>query len=448
MKKELKSIFKNKIVIFVFIAGMFISMLNIIEIEDLANNSNQEAYYDLKKVYVDYSEEIDRQRLLVDKNDKIRLTHLEYLEWNKQRLYDKANYYLDSFSKHEDTIRDTDLVRNVVQAELNRNSDKEESVLELFKDDIDKNLGKDFVDFDLKEISGIYYKTGEYRKEYNQPIYLNYAFALKRDFYLKNKNIKEIDYSTKSPWTYIGKTYFRSKVKNDFFLSILILLLVYILTTARKEKTFDLVATRSTEKKAIYTYYFKVFMVVIFTLYFLPDLISILYMGLRYGFEGLNNVIPIDKEALTSFSTYKNVGLYEDETFGLAKALIVKMGDDLSYLNYDLDLVELWKVFLLAFAFDSLKLILFGSISLMIGLLIKDTNKSLMVAVFVGLFAVLSRFLGFLYGKINIFSYLSGFAVAMGGTQVSYMLGLLIIIFAIGLVNILSRNIFSRRDLV
>lgn len=167
MKKELKSIFKNKIVIFVFIASLFISILNIIEIEDLANNSNQEAYYDLKKVYVDYSEEIDRQRLLVDKNDKMRLTHLEYLEWNKQRLYDKANYYLDSFSKHEDTIRDTDLVRNVVQAELNRNSDKEESVLELFKDDIDKNLGKDFVDFDLKEISGIYYKTGEYRKEYN-----------------------------------------------------------------------------------------------------------------------------------------------------------------------------------------------------------------------------------------------------------------------------------------
>lgn len=448
MNKELKAIFKNKIVIFIFIASILISILNIIEIEDLSNNSNQDAYYDLKKVYVDYSEEIDRQKLITDKNDELRLTHLDYLEWNKERLYDKSNFYLDSFSKHEDTIRENDLIRDIVQAELNRNPDKEESVLKIFKKDIDKYLDKNFVDFDLEKISGYYYRSGDYRKEYNQPIYLNYTFSLRRNFYLKNNNIKEIDYNTKSPWTYIGNIYFKNNFKNDFFLPILILTLVYIFTVARKEKTFDLIAVRPIEKKKIYTYYFKVFIITGFILYFLPDLISILYMGIRYGFEGLNNVIPIDKNALTSFSTYKNLGIYDENNFGLAQAFIVKRGEDLGYINYDLKLVELWKVFLLAFTFDSIKLLLVVILSLLIGSLIKDSNKALTVSVFVGLFAVLSHLYEPLRNKIDIFSYPSGFAQVLGGTQASYLLGLLVSILATIIFFIIGRKTFVKRDLV
>lgn len=178
----------------------------------------------------------------------------------------------------------------------------------------------------------------------------------------------------------------------------------------------------------------------------LPQILSILILGIRHGFRGLNYPVLLDKNVLSSFTVFKdmgiNIGFYDT---GLSKIPVLA---DVSRLEL-YDFIPLWQFFGLA-AVQILLFILFcTALGLLISILVKNEVIAHLVAA--GIFV-----LGSAFGNIipnlsttawDLFSKADVVPLLEGSLASTYLSSLLTLSIATILLFIVGAVIFKKQDI-
>lgn len=449
MLLQLKSVFKNKITIVLLTISMIISIFNIYNIHTRINFPNYDNYYYYLGYYTEWSDILNKYKNQTFNPDERQENYINYLEWQVKRYEVLMELYLDSYKENSESIRDIDLIYNLSSMNFHSNPELEQEFSnKLYPEEMEKYVNYDLVNFDFQLLGDFTYDYLNYEITFSDPIYKSFRYLAEWNFFLWENDLKEINYYTESPWTYLGETYSKESIKSKFFIPITILFSTFILILSRKEKTLDLISVNKSSRFKIYLNYILKGLLVSLILVFLPDLISVIYMGIRFGFDGLFHPIPVYIETFSSFFTYPNAG-QEGMRVGLADLYpLSNVISSYPYFNFDLVNIDFWKFLILGMIMEVSKISLFSLIGITLGLLIKDIRKSIVISGILVIFSVISGILIELQSKWNIFSFNSGWNVALGWTKVSWLWAMILIYITIFIIIIINYIAFRKRDIV
>lgn len=455
MLLQLKSVFKNKITIVLLTISMIISIFSIYNIHTRINTPNYDMYYDNLSYYIEWSDMLNKYKNQTFNPDERQENYINYLEWQVKRHEILMELYLDSYKENSELIKDYNFIFALTRMNVNSNPEFEQKITnELYPKEMEKYVNFDLVNFDFELLGDFTYDYLFYDEGFSDSVYKVNKFFIEYVLYLWENDLKEINYFTESPWTYLGETYSKESIKSKFFIPITILFSAFILTLSRKEKTLDLISVNKSSKFRIYLNYLLKGFLVSLILVFLPDVVSVIYMGIRFGFEGLFHPIPVFLETFNSFQTYANSAIASGSV-GLAD--LYPLHDPLSaypFFNFKIDLsndlvnIEFWKFLVLGMIMEVSKIGLFSLIGVSLGLLIKDIRKSFVISGILVIFSVISGILIELQSKWNIFSFNSGWNVALGWTKVSWLWAMILIYITIFIIIIINYIAFRKRDIV
>ncbi|WP_054251627.1 hypothetical protein [Neofamilia massiliensis] len=456
MYLELKSFFSNKIIRLVLIASIILSgfyVYTVIENGDNVGNSINYIRRDIveyKKYYDDAVTSIEmytptNYRYLKDEAIKARTWEIEARER-------KLDLLLDGYRKNEQELRKLSIYFNLYYMSLQADYENGYKYsTQVFKDEIENYLDLSELPFDLYALEDIHnvswsninsIESEEYREALHKA-HEEQRKTLERDFFLLKNNLREVDSASLSPWTYLAYTYSSKLTKVQLFVPLLIMLSTYMLIYARKEKSLDLIKLKADKKSKIYTHYLKIILSLSLIILLVPDLLAIIFMGIKNGFYGLKNPIGIYVEGLKSLYPYENLGIGA-RVRGLGQVNGIGYypnGDIIEFPR--LTNIEFYKFLLLSTVPSILKLVFFISLGVSIGLLIKNNTISLLVSSLITLFTVLSASLNGLKTPYNIFSLDSGWNITLGHTNFSWLgsvLGLSLGIIIVVAVSLLVLN--------
>ncbi|WP_054251628.1 hypothetical protein [Neofamilia massiliensis] len=457
MYLELKSFFSNKIIRLVLIISIILSIFMVYNIFENGDRSEGAINYLRQEIVTDkkyYDDKITSIEMYTP--DKYRYLKDEYIkskDWEIETQERRLDLYLDGYRKNEQELRKLSIYFNLYYMAIQTDYERGyEYPTQVFKDEIENYLDLSELPFDLYALEDLHNVSWSnvnsfIRKEIDrEELHDGYEVnkkKLERDFFLYKNNLREVDNKSLSPWTYLAFTYSFKLNKVQLFVPLLIMLSTYMLIYSRKEKSLDLIKLKADKKSKIYTHYLKIILSLCLIILLVPDLLAILFMGIKNGFYGLKNPIGMYVEGLKSLYPYENIS-----SGASIRGLGLIVGTGFNSLGHLIDFlgltnIEFYKFLLLSTVPSILKLVFFISLGVSIGLLIKNNTISLLVSSLITLFTVLSANLYGLKTPYNIFSFDSGWNITLGHTNFSWLgsvLGLSIGIIIVVSVSLLVLN--------
>lgn len=449
MLLQLKSIFSNKFTILLLVISFIISYKSIYDINERINRPNYDIYYTYEELYLDWSDEYNRALRVLQNPDIKEENYLKYINWLTERQSLLSELYLESYKENSEKIKKLNFIYNLSSINFTANPDLDQLLIEeLYSDKISKYIDSSLYNFDMALLGNFEYDYLNYEQLYSEPIYQRYKYQMDRDIYLIENNIEEIDYFTESPWTYLGETYSKDSIKSNVFTSFIILFTSFIATNSRHEKTFDLNSCKLLSKKKIFMNYIILGLVSSLIIIFSSDILSVIYMGFRYGFNGLYNPIPIFIDSLKGFKTYTNTReLSSVLSIGLADFYQIPKVSFYPYYYFNMSNISLGLFIILSFVFELLKIVYYSTIGTCIGLLIKNSKVSTILS------ATLIIINALINSSIKLFDAFllkldSGWNHLLGWTNISWLSGVIYMILGNTILIVFSYYYFKRKDLV
>ncbi|WP_054251630.1 hypothetical protein [Neofamilia massiliensis] len=449
MYLEIKSFFSNKIIRLILIASIILSVFMgyyILESGDKLESTINHIRQNIVTFKKNYDDKVTSIEMYTPKKYRyLKDEYIKSMDWLIEVEESRVDLLLDGYRKNENELRKLWIYLNLYYMSLRADYESGYGYsTQVFKDEIENYLDLSELPFDLYALEDLYNVSWSNvnNKESEEDIdLLHIAYeeerkTLEREFFLLKNNLREVDFINLSPWTYLFYTYSFISTKVQLFVPLLIMLSTYMLIYSRKEKSLDLIKLKAEKKSKIYTHYLKIILSLSLIILLVPDLLAIIFMGIKNGFYGLKNPIEIYKEGLKSLQPYQNIGIIANiRGLGLISATgFFSSSDPIGFLG--LENIEFYKFLLLSFIPSLLKLIFFISLGVSIGLLIKNNTISLLVSSLITLFTVLSASLNGLKTPYNIFSLDSGWNITLGHTNFSWLgsvlglsLGIIIVIF-------------------
>ena len=461
MYLEIKSFFSNKIIRLVLIISIILSIFTVYYIfengdrsEGTINYLRQEIVTD-KKYYDDLVTNIEMYT-----PTKYRYLKEEYIkskDWEIAAGERQLDLYLDGYRKNERELQKLSIYFNLYYMAIQTDYERGyEYPTQVFKDEIENYLDLSELPFDLYALEDLHnvswsnVNSGIESETDREELHAGYEVNkknLERDFFLYKNNLREVDETSLSPWTYLAYTYSFKTTKVQLFVPLLIMLSTYMLIYSRKEKSLDLIKLKAVKKSKIYIHYLKIILSLSLIILLVPDLLAILFMGIKNGFYGLKNPIGMYMEGLKSLYPYENIGIGAN-----IRGLGLILGTGFNSLGNIMDFqgitnIEFYKFLLLSTVPSILKLIFFISLGISIGLLIKNNTISLLVSSLITLFAILSNKSGYLRKPFNIFALDSGWNITLGHTNFSWLGSVLGLSLGIIIVVAVSLLVLNKKEL-
>ncbi|MDO5028569.1 MAG: hypothetical protein Q4E36_04810 [Bacillota bacterium] len=378
-------------------------------------------------------------------------------DWEIEILERILDLMVDGYRKNEGEIRKLNIYLDLYYMSLHTDyNGGYKYATEVFKNEIEDYLDLKELPFDLYALEDLHQVSWSHINraksvEDIESIHSAYQVNkkdLERKFFLLKNNLKEVDETTTSPWTYLANSYSYLTIKPKLFLPLFIILSTYTLIYARREKSLDLIKLRPGKRYKIYGHYVKIILSLSLIILVGPDLLAVLFMGIKNGFFGLANPIGIYRDGLKTLYPYENIGIVA-RIRGLGIVFGVGFyswtGDAMEFLA--LENIEFYKFLLLASIPSILKVIFFVVLGVSIGLLIKNEVLGLLTSSIVSLFTILSAILALLKTSYNIFSLDSGWNITLGHTNFSWLGSVLGLSLGICLVVALSLLVLRNREL-
>lgn len=451
MKYELKSILKNKVFIFMLILSIGFSLYNAHYMDKAINESDNETYLYYLNLYQGGLSQEKIFRQTIDSHDKIQNNWLDAELWQSELYRDFGNYY-----KYRNLTSDERLEKRALMAlfsfEKNATPSYKDFASDQYKEEIEKYMDLSSYDFDFSLIKDY---ASSYRPtiiDYNNAIVEEERMVLERYFYLKENNLNEVDSETNSPWTYLYYSYSKHDITMFFLMNVLPIFIVYIIADSRSKKTLELNQLRPISKMKVFNHYLSIMLFISFIIIFLPNILMVIFQGLRYGFDGLKNPILVYKDGFKSFSTYKNLGydldVYGNNTLGLSKLKTVYLNPDtnIPFPSFELENIEFYKFIFYAFIIELFKFNFLVLLGTSIGLNIKNKNFSIMI---ISILVGMSILFSYLPQTKNIFNPLSmntGWEITLGGTGTSWLKSLVYLLLFTVILVIVSVSFYKKTD--
>ncbi len=457
MYLEIKSFFSNKIIRLILIASIILSVFMVYNIFENGDNSEGAINYLRQEIVTDkkyYDDKITSIEMYTP--EKYRYLKDEYIkskDWEIEAEERKLDLYLDGYRKNEQELRKLSIYSSLYYMAIQTDYERGyEYPTQVFKDEIENYLDLSELPFDLYALEDLhnvgwsnvnsFIKKEKDREEAHAGYEINKK-NLERDFFLYKNNLREVDDRSLSPWTYLAYTYSFYSTKFELFVPLLIMLSTYMLIYSRKEKSLDLIKLKADKKLKIYSHYLKIVLSLSLIILLVPDILAILFMGIKNGFYGLKNPIGMYVEGLKSLHPYENIGIGAN-----IRGLGLILGTGYSSLGHLIEFlcltnIEFYKFLLLSTVPSLLKLVFFISLGVSIGLLIKNNTISLLASSLITLFTILSNKSGYLRKPFNIFALDSGWNITLGFTNFSWLgsvLGLSLGIIVVVAVSLLVLN--------
>ena len=461
MYLELKSFFSNKIIRLVLIISIILSFFTVYYIFENGDRSEgsinylRQAIVNDKKYYDDVVTNIEMYT--PTKYRYLKEEYIKSMDWEIETEERELDLYLDGYRKNEQELQKLSIYFNLYYMAIQTDYERGyEYPTQVFKDEIENYLDLSELPFDLyalEDLHNVGWSNVNYgiaseidREEIHEGYEVNKK-NLERDFFLYKNNLREVDETSLSPWTYLLYSYSFRLTKVQLFVPLLIMLSTYMLIYSRKEKSLDLIKLKADKKSKIYSHYLKIILSLSLIILLIPDLLAIIFMGIKNGFYGLKNPIGIYMEGLKSLYPYENIGV-GSRIRGLGRIVATgynSLGKPMDFQG--LINIEFYKFLLLSFVPSFLKLVFFISLGVSIGLLIKNNTISLLVSSLITLFAILSNKSGYLRKPFNIFTLDSGWNITLGFTNFSWLGSVLGLSLGIIIVVAVSILILNKREL-
>lgn len=447
MYLQLKSILKNRFTIFMTFLSIFVSIFIVYLANSGSKYSEKIFLKDNQAMYLDWSKALENEKTLRKNPDSEDQKYLDFLEFTANAFKIEYENIIDK-SKYSDKFIEN--FRNVNSlANLNESANprlNQKLARELYQDKIDKYID---LNIDIDSFGYIRIKEGNYIQEFSEPLYQYMKMSLDRTFYLLENDMKDIGFHSKSPWSYLSYSYNDNAFKSNLFSPLIVLFSTFIVINARREKSFDLSLAQNKSKLKLYTNYVFLGIVASLFVFFISDLISVLYFGFRYGFDGLENPILVFKDTFNSFSTYENTGEQgTSKVFGIGSVYALPVNSIHPYYPQNLSYMTNRNFFIFSFFLEIIKLVLFSLLGTSIGINIKNKVGATLASLGLVVFIIVSKNSELLSSEWNVFSMNSGWNHALGWTHNSWLWAVLSGLTAIIVCFICSYNFYKNRDLI
>ncbi|MDR7856496.1 MAG: hypothetical protein RIN63_07810 [Tissierella sp.] len=277
-------------------------------------------------------------------------------------------------------------------------------------------------------------------------VYNGLKQILKAKIQLAISGEKQLHSGIASPWTF-----YIHKIGLEGFSYQLLSILVLIFTGAivlegRRNRSNKLIEMLPEKRSYIIRYYYKVAFISVASVLIMTFILPIIFLGFRYGFEGLKNPTFVYKQSFTSFTGYKHV---EDFWYyGLGKFYGIRPWFEGGYLPATvLTVYPLWKVMVLSLGISLLKMVFFTILGVGIGISFSNVVvSSFMLPITSLLYLVSQRFSNKL--NFNPFAITSSWDIATGAASYTWFKSVVILLISIVVMHIIFYAINQKRDYV
>lgn len=459
MSKELKSIFKNKLIVSILILFIIFRFIAIYNLKNISVSTTQ---------YAILLMENNLESLIKTKSSRYKEANIKdkspnkYLYKNYVGAYEYIQKEIIFFIKkleNNDKVEykeflKLDILCDLIETEYlaSQSGGGNLTPTKLFPKKVDRFL--DEIDFEYNIYDLNFLPESDELSAYRDRI--NYFLKIidtKIDNYFQKEVypnsleysvynfIRNTNYGFNNTWTYWMET---------FYIGILPLLIFYLVDVQRKNGTIKNIYLRSTNKYKNYLYYVIVFLIVSLLIIYFPKITSYIYVIITGQLYDVNaNVIVFSKGLKTFQTSYEKYWdyIFQYSAHGMTD---LKVGLTGGLLNYE-DLIEMsFNKFISYFVtIDILKIILVVLTSTLISLHIKNRIVSF------GLNFIISIMLiwggksssKFFINKFNPFILPNGWKLTIGREYISYYNALVLLIFSIIIIHILSIIISNCKEI-
>ena len=449
MQVNLKAIFKNKLVGFIFLFFTVIYFLCVIKLSNNSVARGESNYLQL--------ESIAKTKALWKEND---------LQRAKSQDQSQDKYYYNNFKKAYDqsSAKVNKLLKKYADGEEISNREFEQTAYltylinnehisglygkdyirptKAYPEKIDKfleNLDLDYNIYDLDFLN----PSKEVVPYKDNLAYGIKGIELQLDSYLSGKNLPLAnEYSI---YNFLRNINYGSNGSifywlENFFIASLPLLVFYLIKQERKNGTIKNIYLQAKDKQKIYLYFLFVFIIFALTLVYVPKIISYLYVTISGDHYRACTDLTIVEKGLRSFeTTYEGSWSTDANILGLTNRKLGTLGDHLDY--YDLKTISFFEFLKYFLTIDILKIILLVIVASSISLFIKNKAISFSLNAFIGTMTILGGKINsrFFLNKFNPFILPNGWKLTLGREYISYynakilLLGWIILILGISL---------------
>lgn len=459
MITDLKSIFKNKLIIFIMlllVIGSFISVYNL------------KSFSVSKKQY---------QMLLMESNLK-NIARWKIHRYKRARIQDTTedkhlyNNYVGSVEMikkemnelvkklenneevdHEEFIK-IDILNTLIQTEHFSGLYGEDYLapMKVFPEKVDKFLKDINFEYDIHTINFLR-ESDEPAPFKDRIAYFTKMLETQIDSYYENKLypnsleysiynfIRNINYGFQNMWSHWMET---------FSIGVLPLLIFYLIDEQRKNGTIKNLYLRPVAKYKNYLYFVTVFLIISLVIVYLPIIISSIFVLITGELYDANTNVIVFSKGLSTFQTsYEE---YWDPVFkyGAHGMTDLKAGVVGEFLKYE-DLLNITFPKFLSYymTIDILKILLVVLTATSISLFLKNKIIAFGLNTVIGIMLILGgkSNSAFFTNKFNPFILPNGWKLTIGREYISYYNALILLILSIIIVFVLSVIIANNKEI-
>ena len=459
MLKELKSIFKNKLIIFILlllVIGNFISVYNLKSLSvskkqyqmllmesNLKSNAKWKSHRYKRARIQDTTEDKHLYNNYVGSAEMIKKEMTELIK----KLENKEEV------EHEEFIK-IDTLNTLIQTEHFSGLYGEDYLtpMKVFPEKVDKFLKDINFKYDIhiinflsesEEPSPFKDRTAYFKKMLETQIdsyYENKLYPNSLEYSIYNF-IRNINYGFQNMWSYWMET---------FSIGVLPLLIFYLVDEQRKNGTIKNIYLRPTNKYKNYLYFIKIFLIISLVIVYFPIIISSIYVLITGELYNANTDVMVFSKGLNTFQT--SYEKYWDPVFkyGAHGMTDLKAGVIGEFLNYeDLLNISFPKFLSYYMTIDILKILLVVLVATSISLYFKNKIIAFVLNIVIGIMLILGgkSNSGFFTNKFNPFILPNGWKLTIGREYISYYNALILLIASIIIVFVLSIIIANRKEI-
>lgn len=461
MLKDLKSIFKNKVIIFMLLFLITIYFFNVYNLKSISLSTEEYQYWVLEDIAKEMSQwkshNYNKARIQDTTDDKHLYNNYigtqEMISSNVNELMEKLRNKEKIKSEEFDRVF---ILKTLIHTEHFAGLYGKDHVtptkaipkkIEKFLEDINFEYNiydinflrksdepvpfKDRVAYDIKILES---EIDTYFNKKTHPKALEYSIY---------NFIRSINYDSPNNSGIYGIHWMET-----FSIGVLPLLVFYLINEQQKNGTIKNIYLRPKSKYKNFLYFLSIFLIVSLIIVYLPKFISSVYVLVTgENYDANTNVIVI-KKVLNSFqTTYENEWSARFKPFGLTNCKFGKTGDLIEYT----DLIEIsFSKFLSYYlTIDILKILLVVLTATSISLFLKNKIIAFGLNAVMGIMLILGGKINsnFFTNKFNPFILPNGWKLTIGREYISYYNALIILIVWIIVLFALSILIANRKDI-
>ncbi|BCN28836.1 hypothetical protein [Anaeromicropila herbilytica] len=445
MKYELKSIFKNKVTwIFIFIL-IILCLKTVLFLE--VNNFNNENAKDLA-----YQAAMQEATIGLEKRGFYSQKHsANETKWFENMLafdnwkVDTYRYISKCYKKNKKSVEKEEFIFNLQTyiCVFNLNADPEKGhkaasvVFDKMLDQNESILKLKELPFNYEELVGnpyaseddkaALYKSSKYSIEYNCTLLKNYGGPI---------NI--------NPLWFLSNQLSFDQLPTVLIGVLIILFATSVMVESKKNRSIQLVELVPGKRVHIFTHYYLSIWISSIVIIGIGFGIPLLILGLRHGIHGWNLPILVDPNGFLGLKPYVHTSDWGITGIGKAYGGRKIEGYD-SIPPSTLVFWPVWKFMITAFIVSFLKIVFLNLVGCGIGLLAKRYRTALLISVcFAGIYGISQYVPANL--KWNPFSIQSGWDTALGGTHVTWLNAVILLVVSIVIVSIAIIRWNNKRD--